>query len=222
MSTALDPAPAPAAERQKKPRAWRRHRSVLAIAGMALALLGTTVDTASATVPQSVYCPQNCWQIRTPPNGINWGQWQDANSAAAFWGNYNIDWGHTTFGYYDVSPQWGHGWPAQVYGGTWYAYFEADVSADRFIYYGGTFNDYAGQITGFERARGVGSSQAWSTPGYGGTGNRSPYVEYDMDSWTNTRPAGGRGDRRIVRNPNTGHTYVTFDHYNTFYYLGNF
>ncbi|MFD7902363.1 hypothetical protein ACFV4F_07115 [Kitasatospora sp. NPDC059722] len=219
MSTALDPAPAPDAGRPKKPGTSKRRRAMI-VAGMVLALMGGAVSTANAVVPQPVYCPQNCWQERNPPNGVNWGDWQDANSATAFWANYNIDWGNTTFGYRDLSPQWGHGWPAQVYGGTWYAYFEPNYSADRFIYYGGTFNDYGGNLTAEERAHGVGGAQAWATQGYGQSANRAPYVEYDMDVYTQANPPGGRNARRIVRNPNSGNVYVTFDHYNTFHYLG--
>ena len=35
-------------------------------------------------------------------------------------------------------------------------------------------------------------------------------------------PAGGRDAGRLVRNPNSGNVYVTFDHYQSFNYLGRF
>ncbi|WP_159049571.1 ribonuclease domain-containing protein [Streptomyces sp. NRRL WC-3618] len=215
-----DQTSAPSAALQKKPRPRRLGRA-LAVAGMAFALLGGTIGTASATPPQTVYCPQTCWQQQVPAGAnINPGMWQDANSSAAFWANYNIDWNHSTFGWRDLSPQWGHGWPAQAYGGTWYAYFEPNYSADRFIYYGGIFNDYNGTLTRQERARGASPNQAWST--LPNNTRLSPYVEYDIHMYSHTNPSGGRGQHRLVRNPNTGNVYATFDHYNTFYFLGRF
>lgn len=214
---------APPGERKKKPRPRRLGRA-LAVAGMAFALLGGTIETASATVPQDVYCPHDCWQVQQIPNNITWGQWQDANSAAAFWANYNFSWGNyerapNGTDYNRISYQRYHGWPDQVYGGRWVGYWEGQWRQSRFIYYGGLYNDYGHQVTTAEASRGVSSANAFSTwRDYSGS-HTAPYVEYDMDAYNGPT---GRNDRRLVRNPRTGHVYVTFNHYNTFYYLGRF
>ncbi|MEW2119289.1 ribonuclease domain-containing protein [Streptomyces sp. NPDC005474] len=218
-----DQTSAPPAERKKKPRPRRLGRA-LAIAGMAFALLGGTIETASATVPAEVFCPHDCWQEQNIPAGVNWGQWQDANSAAAFWANYNFQWG-----YYEYTPNgtaydrisWHRyqGWPAQVYGGRWVGYWEGSRQQSRFMYYGGLYNDYGRQVSNEERRRGVGAADAYSTFTDNWGRHNAPYVEYDMDAYTSPT---GRNDRRLVRNPRTGHVYVTFDHYNTFHYLGRF
>ncbi|MFJ8026794.1 hypothetical protein [Streptomyces sp. NPDC096311] len=78
------------------------------------------------------------------------------------------------------------------------------------------------QVANFEQvAHGASSSQAYSTyTDSNGVTHYSPYVEYDIDYYN--APGSSRNSRRLIRNPNTGNAFVTYDHYQSFYYLGRF
>lgn len=212
------PVPASVAERSAKPRV-RGHRRVLTVAGVLLALIGgvaTEPGAAFAQAPAGT-CTQFC---NNPPAGVSVGDWNAAVETANFWSDHQIDFAAVDWSnaqsYYHLDYWQGHGWPGQTTGNQWFGYWENGVGT-RFVYYGGTYNDYNGLLSNFEQnSHGATSSQAFST----GNGRTAPYVEYDMDYYTAARSS--RNARRIVRNPNTGNVYATFDHYNSFYYLGRY
>lgn len=220
MSSALASASAPDVERRKTPQ-MRARRRVLAVASMLLALTGGVIastGTASAQTPPGA-CTHTC---NNPPGGISAADWNAALQAADFWANHYIDFNGAVwyrFWEYRRLEHWaGHGWPGQATGQRWYGYFDNNQNA-QFIYYGGTFNDYNGDVAAFEQNSPLthaSPSQAFST----GNGRTAPYVEYDMDSYN--APGTQRNARRIIRNTITGNTFVTYDHYKTFAYLGRF
>jgi len=195
-----------------------RGRRALTVAGVLLALVGGAAGTAVAQPPPG-QCRQWCNQ---PPSGnppISNQAWNDAERAADFWANHEID-PHVPQGRAGIGrleQQAGHGWPGQAGGNRWFDFWDSRAHADRYIYYGGRFNDREGNLAWFEQQRGVPSSRAFST----GNGRTAPYVEYDIDEHTSTRSQ-DRGLRRIVRNPLTGNVFVTFDHYQTFAWLGKY
>lgn len=228
MSDTLAQTSVPATQRHSKPRLRGRRRLALTAAGALLALIGAgglvKAGTASAQPvnPPPGACTQTCNQ---PPSGVSTEDWNAALEAADFWANHYIDWngwvrtGNWGSGVWTLEHWQGHGWPAAINGGHWYAIHSA-VAPGRYdyLYYGGRFHDYGGLISNFERYHGGTAATSFSS----GSGRTAPYVEYDLDYWSSTSPAGGRGARRIVRNPNTGNVYVTYDHYTSFYFLGRF
>ncbi len=90
MSTALDQASAPDAERPKKPPI-RGRRRILIIAGVLLSLLGGTVAESGVAIaaPPPGQCTRWCGQ---PPSGsgITNGEWDAAEEAANWWANNHI------------------------------------------------------------------------------------------------------------------------------------
>ncbi|MET9970202.1 ribonuclease domain-containing protein [Streptomyces sp. NPDC006356] len=214
MSSSLAEATAPDAERRKKPRL--RGRRALTVAGVLLALVGGTAGTAIAQPPPAP-CIQWC---NNPPGGspsISNEEWNDAQEAATFWANHRVD-PHYNWGIGQLDYAAGHGWPGQAEGGRWYDFWDSAAHATRFIYYGGRYNDRGGDLASFEQqARRVPPSRAFST----GNGRTAPYVEYDIDEHARTRGQ-DRGLRRIIRNPLTGNVFATWDHYQTFAWLGKF
>lgn len=220
MSSTLAPATAPAAERRVKPRSGVLRR-FLTLASVLIALVVGTIGgtgTAFAQVPPGS-CPASCGI--TAPQGVSETVWRDTVQAANFWANSNIDFFQVIWSggrsYYDLDHTPGRGWPGAGHGRNWYAYQSG--TGNQFIYYGGTFHDYNGDITFFEtQVMHVSAAQAYSTyTDRWGIRHNSPYVEYDMDSYPAARTA--RNARRIIRNVNTGHTFVTYDHYTSFYYI---
>ena len=218
MSSTLAPASTPTAERHPK-RRLRGHRRALTVASVLLALVGgvvTDAGTAFAQPPAPGACTQTC---NNPPAGVSSADWNDALEAADFWANHSIDFNQVDWysarSYYHLDQWNGHGWPAQSFGNQWFGYWHPGLGT-RFVYYGGTYNDWDGSVSAIEHARGVSNSQAYSTSGR----TTAPYVEYDIDYYN--APRSSRNARRLVRNPNTRDVYVTYDHYQSFYYLGQF
>ncbi|MET8980067.1 hypothetical protein ABZX85_31130 [Streptomyces sp. NPDC004539] len=215
---------APDTERDKTPRIRGRRRAMI-VASVLLALTGGVAagsGTAFAQTPPG-HCNAICNQSPPGGTGVSQAAWNAAVQAADFWANHYID--HTTVvrtslrnSYYVLDQHAGAGWPGQAGGGQWYAYWDERSHNNQFVYYGGRYNDYNGLVSTIEQARGVPASRAFSTQGR----NTAPYVEYDMDSYNQPNPAGGRDSWRLVRNPNSGNVYVTFDHYQSFDYLGRF
>ncbi|WP_329218411.1 hypothetical protein OG352_19085 [Streptomyces sp. NBC_01485] len=206
------------AERPTKRRLRGRRRAVT-FAGVLLALAGimaTDSGTAVAAAPPGA-CTQWC---NNPPPNVSVQNWNWAVEAADFWANH---WADTTttswYGgrtYYRLDQWAGHGWPGQTFGNRWYAYWDSRLHRDQYVYYGGVYNDYNGLLSNFEQVRGVSSSRAYSTNGR----TTAPYVEYDIAYYN--APNTGRDAMRIIRNPNSGNVYATFDHYQSFDYLGHY
>lgn len=224
MSSPLASASAPDADRRTKPR-LRGHRRVLTVASVLLALVGGAIaDSGTAFAqPPSGTCTQTC---NNPPAGITAADWNAALEAADFWANHQIDWMATNWSggrsYYHLNDDAGRGWPGQRYGNQWFGYWEPSVHRTQFIYYGGVYNDWNGNLSWFEQtAHGGTTSNSYSTyrDRFGITHN-APYVEYDIDYYGAARTQ--RNARRIIRNPNTGNVFATFDHYQSFEYLGRF
>ncbi|WP_416973698.1 hypothetical protein [Streptomyces sp. 4F14] len=195
-----------------------RVRRTLTIAGVMLALVGGAAGSAIAAPPPGA-CTQWC---NNPPPGaprISTQEWNDAVEAADFWANHDIDRfvPRGKLGVGRLNPQLAHGWLPQEDGGRWFDFWNGRAGTDRFIYYGGRFNDRDGTLAGLEQHRGEPSSRAFST----GNGRTAPYVEYDIDERTSSRSQ-NRGLRRIIRNPLTGNVFATFDHYQTFSWLGEY
>ncbi|WP_030949566.1 ribonuclease domain-containing protein [Streptomyces sp. NRRL S-646] len=147
--------------------------------------------------------------------------WNAALDAANFWANHQIDWHQTDWSggrsYYHLDQWAGRGWPGQTTGNQWFGYWESATRRTEFVYYGGTYNDWNGLVSYAEQnLRGVSTSRAFSS----GNGRTAPYVEYDIDYYGAARSS--RNARRIVRNPLTGNVVATFDHYQSFEYLGHF
>ncbi|GAA2518705.1 ribonuclease domain-containing protein [Streptomyces longisporus] len=221
MSSSLDTASASDAERRTKRPRLRGRRRILTVASVVLALMGGVIaeaGTASAQ-PPAAQCPAACYA--GPPAGVQQVDWDDANIAATWWANNNIDFSRVVRSgwsrYYRIDGAQGHGWPDAFWGRNWYGFYEPGVGRDQFIYYGGTFNDNAGVITRAEINHGVSSNDAWQSSQVHGN---SPYVEYDIDYYGSA--GASRNARRLVRNTRSGNVYATFDHYNSFYYLGRF
>lgn len=224
MSSTLVEASAPDAERRKTPR-LRGRRRILTVASLLLALVGGAVaesGTALAQTPPGT-CTQTCHH---PPAGVSQAEWDGALEAASFWANHYIDFnavvryrsGWRINSYYRLDPWASHGWPPARFGNQWFGYRDTHTHRDQFLYYGGTFNDNQGLVSAIEQARGIRADRAFSSD------NRrtAPYVEYDLDYWDQPWGVPNRGIRRLVRNPNSGNVYVTFNHYTSFYYLGHF
>jgi len=223
MSSTTETAAAPDADRRTKPRLGLRGRA-LTVTGILLALVGGTVagaGVASAQAPPGA-CTQTC---NAPPQGVSANDWNQALRAADFWANDYIDYNSV------ARPQWsqsyfvlqrwnGHGWPGQAQGRNWYAYHNGNDPWGNtiwgYVYYGGRYNDYNGLVTYFEGFHGGNANTAYPT----GNGRTAPYVEYDINGYG--APGAQRDAWRLVRNPNTGNVYATFDHYTNFYYLGRF
>ncbi|MGW0712963.1 hypothetical protein ACWD4G_44785 [Streptomyces sp. NPDC002643] len=221
MSTSLAPAAsAPETERPTKTR-FRRGRRALTVAGVLLALVGGAVaesGTAFAQAPPGS-CTVTC---NNPPggSGISRANWNVAVEAADFWANHMIDYNQVDYSngrsYYHLDRWAGRGWPSARTGTQWFGYWDSNTHSTNFVYFGGRFNDYGGNLAWQEQhAQGVSASQAYST----GNGRLSPYVEYDIDYYHSAGSA--RNARRIVRNSITGNVYATFDHYATFDYIGH-
>lgn len=219
MSSSLDTASASDTESRTKPR-LRGRRRILTVAGVLLALVGGVIAEGGAASAQSPtgYCTQTC---NNPPFGVTHAAWNQALEAADFWANHSIDFNQVVrsgwSSYYRLDR--GHGgWPDQFWGRNWYGYYEPSQGRDQFVYYGGTYNDYNGLVTGFEHHRGVSGNNAWQSSASSGN---APYVEYDVDYY-NTPGSSRNSPARIVRNPRSGNTYVSYDHYSSFYFLGRF
>jgi hypothetical protein len=221
----LSPTQAPVSEPSEAPRPRPMHRlgagrRILTVLSVLLALVGGAVaesGTAFAQTP-SGSCTHTC---NNPPGGVTQANWNEALEAADFWANHTIDFNAVNWSggrsYYHLDNVAGRGWPGQNTGNQWFGYWEPYLHHTEFVYYGGRYNDYNGLLAYHEQnTLGVSSSQAFST----GNGRTAPYVEYDMDYYSAARSS--RNARRIVRNPNTGNTYVTYDHYQSFYYLGRY
>ncbi|MFC5661671.1 hypothetical protein ACFP3U_01600 [Kitasatospora misakiensis] len=225
MSTALVPTAAADADRRKK-APLRGRRRILTVASVLLALAGGTVAESAPAFAQapSGACTQTC---NNPPGGISPQDWNAALEAADFWANHRIDWQTNTWNqgssYVWLTPAQSAGWPGQATGNRWFGYYEPNQPNQhvQFIYYGGRFDDRDGLLAWYEHQRGVSDSQAWSTytDRWGNT-HYSPFVEYDIDYYPNAQVP--RNARRIVRNVNNGNVYATFDHYQSFEYLGHF
>ncbi|WP_035841536.1 hypothetical protein [Kitasatospora azatica] len=225
MSSALSLASASDADHRAKPRLKGRHR-VLTVASVLLALVGGTVAEAGTAIaqPPSGACTQTC---NNPPAGVSPWDWDAALEAADFWANHRIDWGSHTYNqgntYAWLTYQQNAGWPGEATGDRWLGYYEpAEPNHPiQFIYYGGRFNDWDNNLSAFEQHRGVSPLQAYGTyrDSWGNT-HYSPYVEYDMDYYPNAQVP--RNARRIVRNTNNGDTFATFDHYQSWNYLGRY
>ncbi|MFE3856035.1 hypothetical protein ACFXPN_33510 [Streptomyces griseorubiginosus] len=220
LSHASEPEPESAEERRPRPR-LRGHRRILAVVGMLLALVGGVfADSGTAFAqPPSGSCTHTC---NNPPGGVSRADWNSALEAADFWANHVIDFHAVSYAsgrsYYRLDQWAGRGWPGQRTGNQWFGYWEPSIQRTEFVYYGGVYNDYNGDLAYHEQNQfHVPASRAFST----GNGRTAPYVEYDVDYHAAPNNA-GRGLRRIIRNPNTGNTYVTYDHYQTFYYLGHY
>ncbi|WP_327313500.1 ribonuclease domain-containing protein [Streptomyces sp. NBC_01235] len=218
LSPSRVPEPESSVERGQRSR-LRGHRRILSVVGMLLALVGgVAVDSGTAFAqPPSGSCTHTC---NNPPAGVSRADWNAANQAADFWANHTIDFHAVNYSggrsYYHLDQWAGRGWPGQATGGQWFGYWEPSLHRTQFVYYGGRFNDNGGNLANHEQNfLHVSASRAFST----GNGRTAPYVEYDLD-YHNVVDNRARGQRRIVRNPNTGNTYVTYDHYQSFYYLG--
>ncbi|MET9080716.1 ribonuclease domain-containing protein [Streptomyces sp. NPDC004237] len=221
MSTPLASAPTtPSTERPMKTR-LRRGRRALTVTGVLLALVsGAVAGSGTAfAAPPSGSCTVTC---NNPPVGsnISHADWNAAVEAADFWANHMIDWNQVDYShghaYYHLDPWAGRGWPGASSGNQWFGYWDSNTHSTNFIYYGGRFNDYSQDLSWQEQhAQGVSSSRAYST----GNGRLSPYVEYDIDYYRSA--SSSRNARRIVRNTLTGNVYATFDHYQTFDYIGH-
>jgi hypothetical protein len=217
LSSSLDTASASDAERRTKRPRLRGRRRILTVASIALALLGGTVAESGAAFAQAPpgACAQSC---NNAPPGVAQADWNEAVMAADFWANHYIDWNSVVrrnHGQYRILQQWtGHGWPGQADGNRWYGYHTGNGYG--FTYYGGTYNDWNGLLTAFDQRHGGNSTTSYQTGG----GRTAPYVEYDISAYN--APNSRRDAWRLVRNPNNGNTYATFDHYSSFYYLGRF
>lgn len=220
MSSSLAETSAPEAEQTKKPR-LRGGRRILTVASVLLALVGGAVAQSDAAFAQSPPGTCNACTLPPVPAGVNANAWREAFQAASFWANHYIDFSQTVRynllnRVFCLEPWPGHGWPGARYNGGWYGY-EDGHGHNRYIYYGGTYNDYNTEITRLEHARGISSSHAYAT----GPRRSAPYVEYDVNDWAQPWGVPNRGDWRLVRNPNSGNVYVTFQHYKpgSFHYL---
>ncbi|MDX3517917.1 ribonuclease domain-containing protein [Streptomyces scabiei] len=189
---------------------------------MLLALAGGTIaESGSAFAQPPNACTQTC-PAHPAPSGVDQQDWNAAIEAADFWANYEANHLGATVAYTPSERYWrldhtpGHGWPSAGGGGVWYAYWDRHTQNYEYVYYGGRFNDSQRRVTRAENRRGVANTNAFPTAGT----RSSPYVEYDIDYYDD--PHDPRNARRIVRNTRTGHVYATFDHYNTFYYLGRY
>lgn len=218
MSVTLAQAPASDVERRKKPRL--RGRRVLTIASMLLALAGGGVIADAGTAlaqPPSGACTHTC---NNPPAGVSVQEWNAALEAADFWANHTPDWHTLNYyrlrSYIHLDNVAGRGWPGQGSGNRWFGYWEPSIQRTQFIYYGGVYNDWNGLLSNYEHQLGRSGSQAYSS----GNGRTAPYVEYDIDYYG--APNTQRNARRIVRNPLTGDTFATFDHYQSFEYMGRY
>ncbi|MGW1783671.1 hypothetical protein ACWCQQ_31760 [Streptomyces sp. NPDC002143] len=184
---------------------------LLALVGGAIADSGTAI-----AAPPSGSCTQTC---NNPPGGATVGDWNAALQAADFWANHSIDFNQVDYynarSYYHLDFWNGRGWPSQSFGNQWFGYWEPGHGT-QFVYYGGRYNDWGGDISLIETYHGGTSTTAFSS----GNGRTAPYVEYDIDYYA--APGTARNARRIIRNPNTRNVYVTFDHYQSFFYLGRF
>ncbi|MFK0113012.1 hypothetical protein [Streptomyces sp. NPDC091217] len=213
----------PEAAHHKKPR-LRGHRRALTVASMLLALVGGAIADSGAASAQTVpTLPGSCTQTcNRPPSGVNQADWDDALDAADFWANHEINVfavvRYRLNSYYRLDFDRSRGWPGARQGNQWLGFWNGAANRDQFVYYGGTFNDYQGLVTTIEQARGVSASRAYQTSRQ----RTAPYVEYDISYWNQPWGVPNRGSWRLVRNPNSGNVYVTFDHYTSFYYLGHF
>ncbi|KOU57037.1 hypothetical protein ADK57_40155 [Streptomyces sp. MMG1533] len=226
MTETLAPSRPSNGERDKK-TAGRRRR--FAMGALLLALAGgiatnpVTTDSASAQ-PCTQVC-QAAPQRGVRPNGVTAANWSLAVRAADMWssraatGRNTITWqgqnNRTTYAYEMRSGR--RGW---VGGRNWM--YVPWQRGDEYYFAGGRHMDYGGHLQTFERTFGVPASSAT------GGNNNTPYREYDFYA-SSAAVQGGtglaspfrpRGAWRLVRNVNTGHVYVTFNHYTTFYYLG--
>ncbi|MFF4799948.1 hypothetical protein ACFY1U_16290 [Streptomyces sp. NPDC001351] len=218
MSSSLDTVSASDAERRTKRPRLRGRRRILAVASIALALLGGTVAESGAAFAQSP--PGACTQwCNNPPAGVNQQDWNEAVMAADFWANHYIDWNSRVnygWGQYRILQPWnGHGWPGRGDGQRWYAY--RDGRGYGYVYYGGEYEDRNGFLTQFDIGAHGGNS---STSYQHGPNGPSSYIEYDING--HNAPNDPRDAWRIVRNVNNGNTYATFDHYNSWNYLGRY
>lgn len=63
-------------------------------------------------------------------------------------------------------------------GGRWFDFWNGRAGTDRFIYYGGRFNDRDGTLAGAEQHRGEPSSRAFSTGNVFATTRHSGITQY--------------------------------------------
>jgi hypothetical protein len=214
LPSSLAEASAPDAERRTKPR-LRGRRRVLTVVGMLLALVGGVVAESGTAAAQPPPGQCGAW-CNNPPAGVSQAEWNEALRAASFWSNHAID-AYPNWGVGHLDDSAGRGWPGQNGGRRWFDFWNTNQHRNQYIYYGGRFNDYNGDVAFLEqRGQGVSPNRAFST----GNGRTAPYVEYDIDEYGSTGVR--RNARRIVRNPLTGNTYATFDHYRTFAWLGKY
>ncbi|WP_327743356.1 hypothetical protein OHO28_08380 [Streptomyces europaeiscabiei] len=223
MPPSLAPAPAPDAERRTDKPRLRGRRRVLTVISVLLALLGGVIAGSGPAFAQTPpgSCTHTC---NNPPGGVSQADWNHALQAADFWANSNINLHQTLWSgarsYYELDHTPGRGWPGAALGNNWYGYQTAH--GNQFIYYGGTYNDWNGTLSWYEQNTfHVSAARAFTTyTDRFGVTHTAPYVEYDTDSYTAARTS--RNAWRIVRNVDTGHTFVTYDHYASFYYLGQY
>lgn len=190
-------------------------------ASVLVALTGGLVaggGSASAQTP-----PGNCNSVcnQAPPPSVSEHQWDNAVRAADFWANHQTD-RHDMIrtGASSSVPtliyHGGSGWPPASQGDQWYGYWDSRQHANEFVYTGGRYDDSDGLLSWAEQNRGASSSRAHSSH----PGSPAPYVEYDLDAYQ--RPGAARSGSRLIRNPSTGNVYATFDHYQSFNFLGRF
>jgi hypothetical protein len=222
LSSSPKQTPAPEVAPGRPPRTRGRHR-VMIVASVLVALTGGLVagaGSASAEPPPG-NCNSVCNEAPPPGAGVSEQEWGNAVRAADFWANHQTNQHDVirtgaTSSVHTLDYHAGSGWPPDQYGNHWYGYWDSHAHRNEFVYYGGRYDDSEELVTFLEQARGASSSRAYSSH----PNHPAPYVEYDMDAYQ--APGAARNETRLVRNPNTGNVYATFDHYQSFNYLGRF
>ncbi|MGN9755773.1 hypothetical protein [Streptomyces sp. SD31] len=216
MSSSLAEASAPDTEARRKAR-LRGHHRVLAIVGVLLSLMTGVLTTAGTASAQP---SQQCSAVCQAPAGFTQQSWNNVLGWAHYWANHNVNWGavnwHNSTAYYRIDSTPGRGWPSHSNPRSWYSTGSQANNNVRYIFIGGQYRDNSHALQNEEMYRGVAAGNAVG-------GANTVYEEYDMASFTTPGGQGvNRGAIRMVRNTISGHVYVTFDHYSTFYFVGRF
>ncbi|MHC5903632.1 hypothetical protein ACVNF4_06915 [Streptomyces sp. S6] len=183
------------------------------VSGLGLSATAHAADAPGCSAPTQT-CPAEAPWRGSQPGNVSDQDWRAAVTAADFWNTHDIN---RANGLNELvtseNPQYHQGWPGDTNGRGWYSFTTGSWPrrTTHWIYYGGVFQDRGGQVANQEAG--------FHVPNMYTDGSTGAYREYDTLSHESTG-SNIRGTMRIVRNIYTGHVYATFDHYNTFHYLG--